>query len=260
MELVLSLALVTLVTLLGLENAQGSPGGPGVDPIPPQQLYNEFLTKINKPGGNCKPDRIKGIHSFAKCMDSKPALIDYGCRYYNLLSRYCFCCGQTCSYVEQGDVCTRFCLKRSRIERGQPSIIDLPFDWGDEPLCTPNITDKVDISTSESSKSEDLRIDEGVEESDEGIEESDEGCEETDNKILETRKDTQIPSEAKPPPMKEADCKGNNCPRETLPVQAPVEKSTVTPIDTTTLSNKPPLIKPDCMGGNCPRKIISSKN
>jgi len=240
MELVFGLALITLVTLLGLENAQGSPGSPGVDPIPPQQLYNEFLTKINKPG--CKPKRIKNIKSFAKCMESKPALIDYGCRYYNLLSHYCFCCGQTCSYIEQGDVCTRFCLKGSKIPRGQPAIIDLPFDWGDEPQCTPDIVN--DNSTTQSNKSEDLTIQD----------ESDNMNKDITN--IETRKDTDKSDEAKTPPTIKPDCVGNNCP---MGIVTEIVTPTDVPPISPTISNVPPTHKPDCIGGNCPRKNSTVK-
>jgi len=203
MELLLGLVLVTVLTLFTMDNAQGAPGSsPGVAPIPPRQLYAQFLIKIGKPG--CKPKRIRSIKSFAKCMDGQEALVDYGCRYYNLLNPYCFCCGQICSYVEQGDICTRFCLKGSKATEGQEPIIDLPFDWGDDPVCTPEL---VEDSTTESNKSEDLQIQPEVDD------------------VVDLRNDDMeiIPT----PTAIKPDCVGNNCP--TKPPTASNIPSTIKP-------------------------------
>merc|ERR1711971_244038 len=60
---------------------------------------------------------------------------DYGCR-YSLSSRNCYCCGAFFHYIEQGKICTKFCLKRKgRGERPrfcQKRLIQLPFNFGDD--------------------------------------------------------------------------------------------------------------------------------
>merc|ERR1712080_201437 len=125
MDTIYTSIICIVMILMKKNNVQGSPFGPNVAPIPPNQLYKQ---KKNQPGCN-------DVNNFEKCMDGNEELIDYGCRYY--YSSHCYCCGVTCSYVEYGDICTKFCIKGSNSGVGEdPIIINLPFNWGDDHKCT----------------------------------------------------------------------------------------------------------------------------
>merc|ERR1712243_193364 len=65
--------------------------------------------------------------------DSDP---DYGCRYGSYTSQDCYCCGVIKTYVEHGDICTKFCFVKSeqKPRYGQISIIRLPENFGGHPI------------------------------------------------------------------------------------------------------------------------------
>ena len=61
--------------------------------------------------------------------------ISQDCRYGqgSISGVNCYCCGAIYSYIEQGDICTRYCYTSQNIEPkygNYPAII-LPATWGD---------------------------------------------------------------------------------------------------------------------------------
>jgi len=72
---------------------------------------------------------------FRNCLKSDETFADYACR-YDILSKWeCYCCGKFFTYIEHGEVCTKFCLKNSEQNPryGQDFIIRLPLNYGGYP-------------------------------------------------------------------------------------------------------------------------------
>merc|ERR1719347_315811 len=70
---------------------------------------------------------------YSNLEDTKP---DYECRYGIHTKQDCYCCGMINTYVEHGDVCTKFCLVNSeqKPRYGQKSIINLPDNFDGNPI------------------------------------------------------------------------------------------------------------------------------
>ena len=84
------------------------------------------------------------------CLISQELVTDYRCR-YDTASRVvedlkCYCCGKIHTYIELGKICSKFC-KKSEMEKqevivGQEGVIQLPFNWGEEPTVELAVIDK----------------------------------------------------------------------------------------------------------------------
>ena len=95
--------------------------------VRPEHLYENFneikTLQCNKEDESDECARVAVIRT------------DYECRYGGIRidrSR-CYCCGAIYTYLEQGDICTRFCLTDENIipKYGNYPAILLPFNWGD---------------------------------------------------------------------------------------------------------------------------------
>jgi len=107
--------------------------------VPPEELYENFneIKTLNcrrgQQGQSAECDRFHVIR------------VDHDCRYSTENTKQnrnranpieevaCFCCGAIYTYLEQGDICTRFCYESDVLEQryGNYPAIVLPFNWGD---------------------------------------------------------------------------------------------------------------------------------
>ena len=92
--------------------------------VPPEHLYEDFseisTLKCTKEDESVKCARLAVIRT------------DYACRYGQRRDN-CYCCGAIYTYIEQGDICTRYCYISEKIipKYGNYPAIILPFNWGD---------------------------------------------------------------------------------------------------------------------------------
>lgn len=107
----------------------------GIDPIPPRELYGEAFKVAEVQVPECSQEKIKSSKQFLKCWRRSVYHKDYGCRYHPELRPMCHCCGAYYHYIEQGPICTKFCLNEESVQNGRTYgqdriIITLPFNWG----------------------------------------------------------------------------------------------------------------------------------
>ena len=90
--------------------------------VPPEYLYENYEELTNL---NCTEVGSK------ECTWKEIVSVDFDCRYG---SGKCFCCGAVYTYIEQGDICTRYCHQGDDItpKYGNYPVIILPFNWGDD--------------------------------------------------------------------------------------------------------------------------------
>jgi len=102
-------------------------------PIDRERLYEDYYDKISP---NCVNTTEMNHIRFEECSNHNELTVDYACRYSDF-SDECYCCGAFFHYIEQGKVCTKYCLKESAGKKPgqsrycQPRLIVLPFNWGD---------------------------------------------------------------------------------------------------------------------------------
>jgi len=107
----------------------------GIDPIPPRELYGEAFKAAEIQVPECSQEKVKSSKQFLKCWRRSVYHKDYGCRYHQGLRPLCHCCGAYYHYIEQGPICTKFCLNEESELNGRTYgqdriIITLPFNWG----------------------------------------------------------------------------------------------------------------------------------
>jgi len=115
---------------------QQVPAQEGIRPIPATELYGQKFNKTFQEVPECKnPGVFKYSQDYMKCWRASEYHKDYGCRYHTRLRPLCHCCGAYYHYIEQGPVCTKFCLNEdsapdTRKYGLDKIIITLPFNWG----------------------------------------------------------------------------------------------------------------------------------
>ena len=119
-------------------------------PIPVSQLYQDKL--VLPTHVNCTRKNMLYVEDLdeMRCLISQEVITDYRCRYdvASLLveSLNCYCCGKIYTYIELGMICSKLCRK-SEVELqevmvGQEAVIQLPFNWGEEPTVELAVIDK----------------------------------------------------------------------------------------------------------------------
>merc|ERR1719347_210418 len=80
----------------------------------------------------CRLENVKTKADQLRCLKINVYYVDYFCRYLSTSGRPCYCCGMIFNYVEQGDICTKLCLKKADEDPtyGQHRIIKLPSNFG----------------------------------------------------------------------------------------------------------------------------------
>ena len=95
--------------------------------VPPEELYENF--------NEIKTSQCSKENESELCARLAVIRTDFQCRYggVGVDRRKCYCCGAVYTYIEQGDICTRFCLTDQKIipKYGNYPVIILPFNWGD---------------------------------------------------------------------------------------------------------------------------------
>ena len=95
--------------------------------VPPEHLYENF--------NEIKALQCDKEDQSQECARLAVIRTDFVCRYGGILadSKKCYCCGAVYTYIEQGDICTRFCSTEEKIipKYGNYPAILLPFNWGD---------------------------------------------------------------------------------------------------------------------------------
>jgi len=91
--------------------------------VPPEHLYEDF--------NEVKTLKCTKQDQSEECARLAVIRTDFECRYRQ--ARNCYCCGAIYTYIEQGEICTRYCFDNQEIipKYGNYPAIILPFNWGD---------------------------------------------------------------------------------------------------------------------------------
>jgi len=102
----------------------------GVIQIPQSQLHPNSIET-----DPCAFDNVRTRAQQVKCFEESEEYTDYACRYDAYIRSDCYCCGKIFTYIEHGDICTKFCRINSTQDPryGQLKIITLPFNFGSVP-------------------------------------------------------------------------------------------------------------------------------
>jgi len=96
-------------------------------PIPHEDLYEDFKIKVDK---ECWIAKNSTREEWKNCMDNNELTVDYTCR-FSLFGYKCFCCGAFFHYIENGKICTKYCLIKKQREFCQAGLVVLPNNFGD---------------------------------------------------------------------------------------------------------------------------------
>jgi len=96
-------------------------------PIPHEDLYEDFKIKVDK---ECWIAKNSTRAEWKNCMDNNELTVDYTCR-FSLFGYKCFCCGAFFHYIENGKICTKYCLTNKQREFCQAGLVVLPNNFGD---------------------------------------------------------------------------------------------------------------------------------
>jgi len=102
-------------------------------PIRRENLYDGYRETVS---AECRSPAGLTPEQWRECMVNNVLSVDYTCR-YSLFHYSCYCCGAFFHFIEQGPVCTKYCLKSQDPPRGQGRfcqnrVIILPFNFGDQ--------------------------------------------------------------------------------------------------------------------------------
>lgn len=98
-------------------------------PIKRENLYDGYRESVDPA---CVNPKDLSQDQWENCMRKNVLSVDYTCR-YSVFHYQCYCCGAFFHYIEQGKVCTKYCLKLPEEPQTQcqPHVIILPFNYGD---------------------------------------------------------------------------------------------------------------------------------